>query len=234
MTDPAILAKVKKLLALATSDQPHEAAAALAKAQDLMAAHGLTLGQATAPEIVSEDLGSRVSVSKMKSWELGLMHTVAKAFGCKVLWVSGVSAFRLTGMFRFLGTRDRVQLATYTAAVLQRKIYAARRDFIADQSRLVPKAMLTKLADGFCTGWMIGVAKPIRELALPVAEREALDAETERRVSDPDGSKRKAKMQDRSGDGLAQVEGYRVGSRESLHRPLSGDDSPILKLADAA
>lgn len=227
MTDTAILSKVKKLLALATSNQPHEAAAALAKAQELMAAHGLTVGQATAPEVVVSSVGSRVSASRVKSWELMLMRTVAKAFGCKILWSSHFNGS--TGAFRLLGTSDRVTLATHVAVVLQRKLYAARAKFIDDLKYLdhvTDRSTLTERADGYCTGWVVGVAKPIRELALPQAEVNALAAK-EREMAEG----RKAKTQVRDGDAHSQGLGYSDGARESLYRPMSDDTSPIKRLA---
>jgi len=43
----AIIRKVEKLLALGTSSNEHEAASAVAKAQDLMEAYGLAMEQVT-------------------------------------------------------------------------------------------------------------------------------------------------------------------------------------------
>ncbi len=45
--DPKILGKIKKCLALSSSDNPHEAAAAMRQAHALMAAHGVSAEQIT-------------------------------------------------------------------------------------------------------------------------------------------------------------------------------------------
>jgi hypothetical protein len=230
--DQSTLAKVKKLLALATAnDNPNESSAALAKAQELMRQHGLTMTDATAPVFTTDDVGTKMSISKPKSWELGLMATVARAFGCKIIWQPGYG--RVTARYQFLGEASRVQLATYTAVVLQRRLYSARAKFLASLPSLMRKEAKSREVDGYCTGWVAAVARPVRAFALPPAEAAALEAEEKRRTTDPDGKARQAKASDKNGSAYGQLAGLRDGAKESLQRPMSDESSPVKKLASA-
>ena len=88
--DPKILAKIKKCLALAGSDNPNEAATALRQAHALMEKHGLGVH-----DVAMSDMGQAESPSQTMSrdapadWEARLANQVAKAFGCKTLIKKG-------------------------------------------------------------------------------------------------------------------------------------------------
>ena len=59
MIDPKVLGKIKKCLALSSSDNPHEAAAAMRQAHALMAAHGVSAEQITMADIGEAHASSR-------------------------------------------------------------------------------------------------------------------------------------------------------------------------------
>ena len=82
MIDPKILGKIKKCLALSSSDNPHEAAAAMRQAHALMAAHGVSAEQITMADIGEAHANSRTMArNKPAQWEGALAAMVGKAFG---------------------------------------------------------------------------------------------------------------------------------------------------------
>ncbi len=84
--DPKILSKIKKCLALSTSDNPNEAATALRQAHALMAAHGVSTEQITMADIGEASAKSRTMArSKPAHWEGALASTVGRAFGCQLM-----------------------------------------------------------------------------------------------------------------------------------------------------
>lgn len=85
-----IIAKVEKLLALGTSSNEHEAAAAVAKAQDLMEAYGLAMEQVTGRKAARDDVreGTAFDVyerGKPTAWKEDVLQAVARTSG---VWVA--------------------------------------------------------------------------------------------------------------------------------------------------
>jgi len=86
----AIIRKVEKLLALGTSSNEHEAASAVAKAQDLMEAYGLAMEQVTGRKAARDDVreGTGFDVyeyGKPTAWRESVLDTVAKTSG---VWIA--------------------------------------------------------------------------------------------------------------------------------------------------
>lgn len=85
-----IISKVEKLLALGTSSNEHEAASAVAKAQDLMEAYGLAMEQVTGRKAVKDDVreGTAFDVfeqGKTTAWRMDVLETVARTSG---VWIA--------------------------------------------------------------------------------------------------------------------------------------------------
>lgn len=91
--------RIKKLLALATSANPHEAAQAAAEAQRLMVEHDLSeacLEEGPGPVVeyvVQESDGS----SRACMWRASLADKLGEAMGVKVLYTVGSSRLRSFG-----------------------------------------------------------------------------------------------------------------------------------------
>jgi len=86
---PPALAKVRKLLALATSPNPHEAALAAARAQAMIDAHRLHAWLAAEhdvrddPDPIVDDRETPLEiVRRVRKWKLALAAAVAEANGC--------------------------------------------------------------------------------------------------------------------------------------------------------
>jgi len=87
MSRETVLDKVRKLLALAESDNPHEAALAAAKAQALMEEHAIAtadLGEAGADEAIGEGELWAAPGSTLPAWRGALASALAKVGGCMV------------------------------------------------------------------------------------------------------------------------------------------------------
>ena len=83
-----VISKVEKLLALGTSDNEHEAALAVAKAQDLLLAYGLSMeqvsGKAKASDVKETGAFDVYETGKTTSWKMDVLRTVAKTSGVYV------------------------------------------------------------------------------------------------------------------------------------------------------
>lgn len=219
MVDDKLIERVKKLLALATSSNEHEAAAAMAKAQALMAEHNISIGKLAASELGDAVVDSKSSVGAPKDYEMHLCFAIASAFGCRLLSRKGDSyVYKLTGgkegwtTFTFIGTKAGVQVAEHVAVVMLRKLRQARAEFVKTT------AVKSSAADAFCLGWAEGVRKHVIAMAIEPTVKAAIDEAVENRTKG-----KKAKSQQSSlRDADAFHDGLRRGDAERLHRPVGG------------
>lgn len=220
--DESILRKIKKCLALSQSSNPNEAATALRQAQKLMELHGVESLDLARAEIGEAEVKSKASVSRVKDWELSLLNTVAKAFGCQLMWRSSNSwAHDVYGRYVLIGVKAQVQLAQYTADVLTRKLIKARGEFV----RTLPGSRQQKIveADGFCHGWVHTIKKTVIEFAVPDETRRLIE---EHREKETQG--RKANTQERQIGNYGAAMGVRAAADESIHRPINETVRPKL------
>lgn len=213
--DDRILNKIKKCLALSQSSEPAEAAAAMRQAQKMMEMYGVSqvdLGRADLGEAVVK---SKVSVSRIKDWELALLNLIAKSFGCKMLWTRSSSYSEdVFGHYLLIGIKAQVQLAQYTADVLQRKLIKARNEFVRQLPDGYNRQYKTKEADGFCHGWVRAIGKTVHEFALNDATRTLIEDEVKSRSTGA------AKVQRRDIGRAGLNAGFEAGSSESINRPM--------------
>lgn len=159
-----LLAKIRKCLALAKSANEHEAAAALAKARELMDAYGVDQADVD-QSAVGEDISPGSLSQKPTMWETALVFAVVRAIPVK--------AFLDGAGWRFVGITPAPEIAAYAFTALFRQLRAARRVYIATNlKRCGPKAK-TRRADHFCEGWVTAVYNQIARL-YPERELDAL------------------------------------------------------------
>jgi hypothetical protein len=82
-----IIDKIKKLLALSTSSNPHEAALAAAKAQEMLARYNLEVSQVQTSEPVSRYEQTALSTGP-RVWRRQLLHIIAKYNFCQTIYDS--------------------------------------------------------------------------------------------------------------------------------------------------
>lgn len=112
-----LAAKVKKLLALATSSNPHEAGLAAEKARKMLEQHNMTLTDVEIKTAEMTDYDFRVwrtkgtahdpTYTKVPQWVWKLTHAIQPPFNIKVLCGR-------RGFLHFLGAKEDVQVASYT------------------------------------------------------------------------------------------------------------------------
>lgn len=166
MIDKALLAKIRKCFALASSANEHEAAAALAKARELMEEHGITHEQLAMADVA--EASARASRTKTPPrWENYLCAAVRRALG--------VQAFLSDrGDRTYIGRGPTAEIAAYAFAVLFRQLKAARANYIAKQLRRCRPGRKRARADIFCEGWAAAVYRQIKALHPEPQEDELL------------------------------------------------------------
>lgn len=162
--------KLKKLLALAASGNPHEAALALRRARKLMDVHGITHS-----DIAMSDIDETIShywptgSLRPPRYMLGLMNIIREAFGVNSIIHPGT--YPGVG---FYGNRERAALAAYTWEVLARQLKKARQQYISAQNKRIKTATRTSRGDQFAEGWVLAVISEIQSFALTDDERELM------------------------------------------------------------
>lgn len=156
MTNRTIIDKIRKLLALAKGSTEHEAAAALAKAREMMDAHGVSDAHIAMAEI--EEATARASRTRRPPrWESYLCQAVRRALGVEVF-------ITVEGDRTYVGRAPTAEIAAYAFAVLFRRLKAARADYIRLQLKRCGPARKRQRADIFCEGWAMAVYRKIADL----------------------------------------------------------------------
>lgn len=203
MTDrTALIEKIRKVLALASSSNEHEAALATARAAELLRKHNIqqyeveTAGQASAPEVVYSTIPwptiSRKKVTRrggstgtkietQDAWEIDFIATIADGFNC--------SAIYWTDCFSFVGRPQDVEIAGYVWANLRAKLVELVRAYV----RLARQAdrethhhrNYAKLRRDWLLGAVKGVGQKLQERETPPSSTETamvLSSQAERKV----------------------------------------------------
>ncbi|MBB99186.1 MAG: hypothetical protein CML67_06575 [Rhodobacteraceae bacterium] len=154
--DKKIIDKIRKCLALARSGNENEAASALAKARELMDAHGVRERDLELADI--EEATARAGRAKRPPlWETVLSNTV-----CKALQVT--CFLDESGDRTFVGRGASAEVASYAFAVLFRKLKTARAAYITAHLKRCKPARKRARADAFCEAWAAAVYVKIQSL----------------------------------------------------------------------
>jgi len=157
MIDKALLARIRKCLALSASSNENEAAAALAKARELMREHGITDEQLRLAEI--EEATARASRNQRPpAWENYLDAAVRYALDVH-------SFIDANGDRRFVGRGAAPEVAAYAFAVLFRQLKKARAAYISARLKRCKPGRKRQRADVFCEGWAAAVLNKIAAIS---------------------------------------------------------------------
>lgn len=171
-----ILDKIKKCLALSKSSNEHEAAAALRQAVKLMEMHGITDLDVLAAE-ATEAAAKAGALNYPSRWETHLAVTIGEAFGCRTIFVSGLSG----GKWLFIGIEPAPEIAQYAFATLLRQAKSARAAHIKGALNRCKPANKTRRADLFSEGWVVAVTGKIAVFAGSPEQAKAIDAYVDKR-----------------------------------------------------
>ncbi len=220
------LDKIKKLLRLASSSNPNEAALAMSRAQKLMQEHGI---ESDDPELAGVNDHVIKAISKAKSpaqYFSVLTRAVANAFGCEFYFQPTFKNMEVV----FIGHDERPKIAGYVFAVLERQLSKARKEFIEALSNRMKKQNKTKRADQFCEGWCIGVYRKIEEFALSDNEKQELLAYKNNVGGLSACAGREAKGSGRAAS-ESRMQGYNAAKNVTLNHGVSGSEAEKLGVA---
>jgi hypothetical protein len=166
--------KIKKLFALSESSNPNEAAVALEKAQGLMREYSVNMNAADLLNLGLMEVKTGSRGESAPIYESSLMAIVAGAFGCRCAYgtTSGEGWYKAHD---FIGPDHRVQIASYIAEVLLRKLRRSRAAYIKTLYRVRKRYTKICRADKFCSGWVSAVHKKLTKMEISPKEKKALD-----------------------------------------------------------
>lgn len=226
-----IIDKVKKLLALATSDNPNEAAAALDRAQQLMAEHGIGAEQleasTTEERIVEGKVRSIATASRAKDWEQYLLNRVGVAFGCELMFIRGLKYASGKDQYAhwiLVGAPLDVEVAVYAGAALLKQLSRARAKFTR-QLPDVGRWYKTREVDTYCLGWVhsaVAKLQPMMDARVRAARAERGETFALVVLSKEEQAKaRRDAYVEEKATGKVKTNQSEVGSRDSFERGVA-------------
>lgn len=224
LASDALVEKVKKLMALASSDNPHEAELATLKANQLILRHHLDRAHLT-HEADTELCVLVVLREKRKSGRMVAIYDILTHFMVKPLLSYGKSEVRL----EVIGERSQVQLADYVASYLARELEVLWR-----ASRLKGLRAKNSFYTGIARGYrekLDGVRRSCTlEEKSALVRVERLREELIREFMRGLGSSRSGQIL----DGAALAEGTRAGKSLNIHPALKKSTAQVLALGHSA
>lgn len=177
-SNEAILDRIRKLLALGESDNPHEAALAMARAAALMEKHQIAEADVDGggdEDVIEETFGfpgsHRSGDLKTKStWQGELAAVVSRAFGCAAVWRTSRQGPNKRARIVIAGRKQDVAAAIAAKDFCHREIDRLTAKFSNGQGR------------SFGVAFRVGAVQAIREAI--DEERAALRAEMQGQVSE--------------------------------------------------
>jgi hypothetical protein len=220
--DDAIVEKIKKLLRLAQSSNPHEAELALARAFELAQKHQIDVSTLDMDEeserIIHEwfHVGARVSYLRQRA--IGIVMTFFHVDAC-------ISRPRVV----FVGAATDVTIANYVYAFIVAQGQRQLRHFERAQKvfgrRMTPKKRLG-FVQGFIYGISLQLGKRQEANAIEDSRTAIVLAEKERQRADYladliPGAKAIAHRQQK-GNTSALWDGFQAGKATTINKPLAG------------
>lgn len=222
-----ILEKIRKCMALGSSANEHEAAAAMRQARKLMDMHGLTNEHVELSELGEE--AARSEHANPPLWAAALQTVIARAFQC--------SAYIRRRQAIFVGRAESAKVAAYTYQVLMRQIKSSRKAFTVTRvPAYLSPAQKKKITQGYCEGWVSSVQQTVADFAAPLREED--NAKHKRFMEQRTGvgpipeAKRQRPAAERSSLARRAVYiGAADGEKVSLHHAVNrGEQAPQLAL----
>lgn len=136
--DTAIAEKINKLLSLAQSDNEHEANAALQRAAELMAKHGISKEQLSQADIENDanvDFENLIFPSGKMLWARDLAYWVSRAFGCQSIVMTTPGSFEGKHIKIYGSRADRMAaklMVDYAFSCLDRIVKREKKKYKAE------------------------------------------------------------------------------------------------------
>lgn len=225
MEQDKLLRKIKKLLALSKSTNPHEAASALDMAQKLMAENRINQAQV---EFSQAHTKQKTAIKSARYVHM-LISIVTKAFGVDAYLCNqypgedwGENKMHVV----FFGADERPEIASYCFDVLYRRLQTARKAFLDTQSKRLKRSTLISRGDRFCEGWVVGVNQNVKQFAMTPEEKLKMDHYKTSMFEDEKWSDTKVRSAGDTRDyGASQSAGYRQGQQVTLNHGVNGKET---------
>ncbi len=223
MSEPTskILQRLRKLLSLAGSSEPHEAAAAMRQAQKLMQTYSLSLDDVDILQVEEHD-ANFVSATMPPAYLLQLANVVERAFGARSVLTRCHRAIRFT----FFGVGAQAQIASYVFDVLRRTLARHRKEFLSTLDKRLKRSTKTRRADLFCRAWLARIELTVSDFQVPARDQELLSRYMEERP----GTKSKYVPRERKTtkrDYSAADAGFDAADGVTLNHAVSGSAGPM-------
>lgn len=215
-----VLDRLRKLLALAASSNPHEAAAAMRQAQKLMQTYALSSSDVDMLEVKPHDC-QFVSKCMPPAHIMSLANLVGAAFGTTLVLTGYRDAVRIT----YIGIGAQAEISAYVFDVLRRHMTRDRQDFLATLDKRLKRATKTRRADVFCRAWIARISSTVSAFQQSERDKQLLLQYVETKYGKSREYKpdvRKAQRRDVS----AAMAGYQAAAGVALNQGVNGSKAP--------
>lgn len=218
----AVLAKVRKCMALSQSSEPGEAAAALRMAQAIMEKNNIKAAEVEASEVdcADIDLGDRRRSARFFSWANALVATVASAFG------STPVVNMQTNHVTFYGLNGAGEVSGYAFEVIYRKVKRQRKLYMKQLSDLLSRRGKILRADAFATGWVYGAGENVIPRKVQEEEERKMAAKIAQEVGRVETKKHKPSAEV-TAHGMAMNQGYEKGKQFQLRQGVGSEAAAL-------
>ncbi|MEG0920304.1 MAG: DUF2786 domain-containing protein [Comamonas sp.] len=232
MTRDEALQKIKKCLALASSPNAHEAAAALRQAQKLMQQFSLNehdIGLADVAECAQD--AHNVPLVR---WEAVLANMVSGAFGCKTITNFGhriLPSLRMQRVRRylFIGVGAAAEVAAYAFDVLSRQCAKDRRFYIKQQPKNCKAKTKVARGDLYAEGWLQGVQAELETFAAIPEHKAILERYMEQKYPNLTDQKAQDRTTGKNVTSNDWYHGNKAGSKVRLKHGVAGRQQALLE-----
>lgn len=238
-----ILDKIKKLLRLSKSDNPHEAELALQNAWRMAARHKIDLAKVDLDDEECERIVRDtvpLGISRLSAERERVMQILASFFHVEIVMVkqrnatsflsrsTGSTGARFSIALVYLGKPTDIALARYTHDFLLQAYAAAFRGFTSSEQKARRKMTPNKRKQ-FCTGFFYGLASTLKraqdELVLEDAKfaivlRDEKKARQEARDRHYPEAEDREKLDEGRRNDTAIKAGYKAGRETKIHQPV--------------
>jgi len=224
-----ILRKIKACLALAQSDNPNEAAAALSRAQELMEKHGVSHDDVAISDVSSCTADSGAGRVPPKHIVM-LANMVARAFGVETVYRAYYHGDRWRARFEFYGLDASPKVAAYTYEVLERQLTKSRTAYIGSLNKRLKRSTKVRRGDMYASGWVRAVANKVTSHCTTEAEAKAIEAYEAKQFGDglQTVTGRDLSTKARNHDYGALIDGLADGGKVDFRQGVSGENQKAL------
>lgn len=165
MKDPKIIERIKKLMALSLSDNPHEAKLASERLVELMNKYGVTDNDLENNPFVTETFESK-KYYRLPNWVSELWGQLGYVSGCYVTWSNGYKIHRggRKAKISVSGKKTDVEIVRYIGDLYEHEIFKKSEEFKKQfTSRRSLTAEFNKYKIGLAHGICIQILKSQKE-----------------------------------------------------------------------